>query len=47
VADLSVDDIVRGIEARVAKNDRETNSTWDAATRVEIARELEVNPEDV
>lgn len=47
VAHLSVDDIVRGIEARVAKNDREANSTWDAATRVEIARELKVNPEDV
>jgi hypothetical protein len=47
VAHLSVDDIVRGIEARVAKNDQETNSTREAATRVEIAQELEVNLEDV
>jgi hypothetical protein len=41
------DDVIRGIQLRVERNNPETNSTWDHATRLEIAVELEVDADDV
>jgi len=45
--EATAEQIVEAITARVGRNDPETNSTWDSATRVEIAAELGVNPSDV
>lgn len=47
MTNVSENDIVKAIKRIVARNDRVHNSTWEYATRSEIARELGVEPSDI